>query len=84
VYDGNVTYVVEPDETLSPPLIFGGDVNQDGMIEAEDLNRIGIRADAFDYGYLAEDIFADGVIEASDLNITGNNADEFVYAHYPM
>lgn len=83
-YEGNMTVVIESDqETLSPPLIFGGDVNQDGSIEAEDLNQVGNDAAVFTYGYLPTDVYSDATIEAQDLNITGNNAASFVYTHVP-
>ena len=83
-YEDNLTTVIELDETTSPPLIFGGDVNQDGMVEAEDLNQIGNDASVFAFGYLPTDVFGDGMVEAQDLNIAGNNAAAFVYKHLPL
>ena len=83
-FDANMTTMIEVDETVSPPLIFAGDVNQDGQVEAEDLNLVGNDASIFAYGYLSTDVFGDGMIEAQDLNISGNNAATFVYKHIPQ
>ena len=83
-FDANMTTMIEVDETVSPPLIFAGDVNQDGQVEAEDLNLVGNDASIFAYGYLSTDVFGDGMIEAQDLNISGNNAATFVYKHVPQ
>ena len=65
-------------------MIFGGDENQDGQVEAEDINDVGNAAAVFLIGYIPTDIYADGQVEAYDMNITANNASEFVYMHLPM
>ena len=82
-FDGNMTTMIEVNESVSPPLIFSGDVNQDGQIEAEDLNMTGNDASSFSFGYLPTDVYGDGMIEAQDLNIAGNNAASFIYKHVP-
>jgi len=83
--DANMTTVLEADgETVSPPLIFGGDINQDGQVEAEDMNEVGNDASSFVYGYVPSDVVADAQVESADINITGNNAAAFVYTHRPM
>ena len=84
-YNGNMTSVLEADGiTMSPPLIYAGDINQDGTIEAEDINLVSNSAANFTYGYIPEDVYPDGVVEAEDINIVGNNAALFVYANYPQ
>jgi Viral BACON domain/Putative binding domain, N-terminal len=84
-YDNNMTFILEADGvTLSPPLVFGGDVTQDQQVEAGDLNAVGNDASAFVYGYVPSDINGDGQVESLDINIAGNNASAFVYAHFPM
>jgi len=84
-YGNNMTFMLEADgETLSPPLIYGGDVNQDEQVEAEDMNEVGNDAAAFVYGYVPTDVYGDGQVESSDINITGNNAAAFVFAHFPI
>lgn len=83
-YGNNMTFLYESDGvTLSPPLIYGGDVNQDGAVESEDINDIGNLAAAFSIGYLDEDVVCDGAVEAADINLAGNNAGGFVYALLP-
>ncbi len=64
-------------------VIFGGDVNQDGAIEASDLSDIGNQVDAFAYGYLQEDANGDGGMDGSDLSIAGNNSDSFIAVILP-
>ena len=79
-----MTFLLEGDGvTLSPPMIFGGDENQDGQIEAEDLNDVCNMASAFSFGYLKEDVYGDGTVEANDLNLTGNNAASFIIIKTP-
>jgi len=83
-YDGNMTTMLEADgTTVSPPLIFAGDVNQDGQVEAEDMNSTGNDAAIFALGYIPTDVYGDGQVESMDINITGNNAAAFVYMHLP-
>ena len=83
-YGNNMTFLLEADGTThSPPLIFGGDINQDRQVEAEDMNQVGNAAADFELGYLQTDVYCDGQIEASDINICGNNAATFVYSHLP-
>ena len=83
-YDGNMMTMDEENGSQSPPLIYGGDVNQDGQVEAEDLNAVGNAASAFVIGYFPTDVYGDGQVEATDMNITANNASMFIYAHLPM
>jgi len=83
-YNNNMTFVIEADGiTQSPPLIYGGDINQDGWVEGEDLNAVGNDAAAFAVGYIPSDVFADGQVEGFDINIVANNAAQFVDADYP-
>ena len=58
---------------------FGGDVTQDGTIDASDGALIDTDAFNFVFGcYLATDINGDGAVDATDANITDNNAFNFV------
>ena len=84
-YDGNMTEELEADgETLSPPLIFGGDTNQDGQIESDDINAVGNDAALSVLGFGPTDIVPDAQVESADINIVGNNAALNIYAHIPM
>jgi len=83
-FGSNMTFMMEADGiTFSPPLIFGGDVNQDGQVEAEDINPVGNDAAVFAIGYILTDVYCDGQVEAQDMNITGNNAAAFVIIATP-
>ena len=58
---------------------YGGDVTQDGTIDASDGALIDTDAFNFVFGcYLATDINGDGSVDATDANITDNNAFNFV------
>jgi hypothetical protein len=58
---------------------FGGDVTQDGTVDASDGALIDTDAFNFVFGcYLATDINGDGSVDATDANITDNNAFNFV------
>lgn len=62
---------------------FGGDVNQDGTVDATDLSMIDNDAANFALGYLNTDLTGDEVIDASDAAIADNNAANFVSAVTP-
>jgi hypothetical protein len=64
-------------------VLFAGDVNQDGIIDAGDIVAVDNAASNFDSGYLANDINGDGLINALDLEITGTNAALFVAKKIP-
>ena len=84
-YGGNLTTMLEADgETVSPPMIYGGDENQDGIVESDDINDVGNAAAVFQYGYIPVDIYADGQVEAHDINIVGNNAAAYVFLRIPL
>lgn len=64
-------------------VLFGGDVNQDDLVDGSDLSSIGNLNDVFATGYLPEDINGDGLVDGSDMNITSNNNDIFVSSKTP-
>jgi hypothetical protein len=55
-------------------LFFGGDVNQDNIIDLGDLITVGNQALLASNGYLSEDVNGDGLVDLSDIVIVGNNA----------
>ncbi len=59
-------------------VIFGGDVNQDGMVDAADLVAVDNDAANFLSGYLTNDVNGDGVIDATDLVSVHTNSSVFV------
>ncbi len=58
--------------------IYGGDVDQDGSIDATDLSMIDNDSYIFAAGYKKTDVNGDRFVDASDAAITDNNATNFV------
>jgi subtilisin-like proprotein convertase family protein len=58
--------------------IYGGDVDQNGNVDASDLSSIDNDAFNFVTGYVLTDITGDEVVDASDASIADNNAFNFV------
>jgi hypothetical protein len=54
--------------------LYTGDVNQDGVVDALDIEQLYGAASAFSTGYLSTDCNGDGVVDALDLIVTDNNA----------
>jgi len=54
--------------------IYGGDVNQDGLINLSDMNIVLNDAANFSTGYIASDVNGDGIIDSADMIILDNNA----------
>lgn len=59
-------------------VIFGGDVNQDGAVDATDVQSIDNDASNFVSGYVRTDLNGDGFVDGSDFTIGDNNAANFV------
>lgn len=53
---------------------FGGDINQDGIIDAADLSEVDNDALISAIGYIKTDITGDDYVDNSDLSIVENNA----------
>ena len=62
---------------------YGGDVNQDGLVDGGDLSDIANLSTLAASGYLPEDVNGDGLIDGSDLSAAGNNADIAIGALTP-
>jgi hypothetical protein len=58
--------------------IYGGDVNQDGTIDATDLSAIDNDAANFIGGYVATDLTGDEFVDGTDFAIADNNAANFI------
>lgn len=63
--------------------VYGGDLDQDGSIDATDLSMIDNDSYTFASGYKKTDVNGDGFVDASDAAITDNNATNFVAAVTP-
>ena len=59
-------------------VIFGGDVNQDGIVDAGDMLPLDNLSAAFATGYLPEDANGDGIIDAGDMIVVDNNSSAFI------
>jgi hypothetical protein len=59
-------------------VIFSGDVNQDGAVDATDVQTIDNDASNFVTGYVQTDLNGDGFVDGSDFTIGDNNAANFV------
>lgn len=78
VYGGNLKLM--PDGHY---VVFGGDANQDGVVNMNDIDAITTSASTFNQGYAATDINGDGIADALDLILTDNNAINSVMAIFP-
>ena len=63
--------------------IFGGDVDQDGTVDATDLSAIDNNASNFISGYVVTDLTGDDFVDGTDFAIADNNASNFVGAITP-
>ncbi|MBX7043509.1 MAG: hypothetical protein K1X85_11475 [Ignavibacteria bacterium] len=59
-------------------VIFSGDVNQDGAVDATDVQAVDNDAGNFVSGYVSTDLNGDGFVDGSDFTIGDNNAFNFV------
>lgn len=63
--------------------IYGGDINQDGKVDALDLILIDNAAAGFVSGYKVTDVNGDGLVNAGDMLLISKNASLFVGASTP-
>ncbi|MBX7043703.1 MAG: proprotein convertase P-domain-containing protein [Ignavibacteria bacterium] len=63
--------------------MYGGDVNQDDIVDGTDTQLIDNDAAAFLAGYVVTDVNGDDFVDGTDASITGNNADAFISAITP-
>jgi hypothetical protein len=59
-------------------VIYGGDVNQDGLIDSSDLIAADNDVSNFTTGYIPTDINGDGLIDSTDMILIENNASNFI------
>jgi hypothetical protein len=63
--------------------IYGGDINQDGVVDALDLINLDNDASAFTTGYLPTDINGDGTVDVLDMLLADNNSAAFISSNHP-
>jgi hypothetical protein len=64
--------------------VFGGDVNQDGIVDYSDLSAIDNDSYAFTGGYVVTDLTGDDFVDYTDLTIADNNNFNFVSVQSPL
>jgi hypothetical protein len=64
-------------------LIYGGDVNQDGIVDTGDMNEVDNGSTAILIGYNAADVNGDGIVDTSDMNTVDNNSTAIVMVKLP-
>ncbi|MBK6966462.1 MAG: hypothetical protein IPH20_21845 [Bacteroidales bacterium] len=55
-------------------VIFGGDVNQDGVVDSADMTPVDNDAANYQSGYFPTDVNGDGIIDTADITIIDNNS----------
>jgi hypothetical protein len=63
--------------------IWGGDVNQDRIIDLSDMLDVDIGIESFVTGYVAADVNGDGLVGTNDMLIMEPNAENFVASVLP-
>ena len=64
-------------------VIYGADVNQDGIVDGGDMSNVDNSAAAFSAGYIPDDCNGDGLVDGTDMSVSDNNAAAFVGAVLP-
>jgi len=77
-YGGNLLMMITGEY-----VIFGGDVNQDGVIDTGDMTLVDNSSASFTVGYVTADVNGDGTVDTSDMTILDNNASGFVVSITP-
>jgi hypothetical protein len=78
VYGGNLQLMED-----SGYAIFGGDVNQDGVVDTSDMTEVDNDSADYAVGYLNSDVNGDGAVDTSDMTIVDNNNANYVGAVLP-
>ena len=63
--------------------LFGGDVDQDGAVDANDASIVDNDAFNVNSGYIPSDVTGDGFVDGSDASLVDNNAFNFVQKIVP-
>ena len=65
-------------------LIYGADVNQDGIVDTGDMNDVDNGSASIMIGYNVPDANGDGLVDTSDMNMVDNNSAAIVYVRLPF
>jgi hypothetical protein len=64
-------------------VIYGADVNQDGLVDSSDMLYVETGSDEFATGYLNADVNGDGLVDSSDMLLVEKNSDFFISSAHP-
>jgi len=64
-------------------VIYGGDVDQSGLVDTGDMTPVDNDASAFSTGYLTNDCDGNGSVDTADMTIVDNNSSGFVQSILP-
>ena len=64
-------------------VVYGGDINQDGLVNTLDIVSAESQSSSFGSGYIEQDVNGDAVVDALDLILIDNNAAGFVMVKKP-
>ncbi len=93
VYDFTSGLIKAYGDGVNPPMAavagslfanYGGDVNQDGSIDASDMGYVDNDNSIFAFGYNDSDATGDGATDASDLSVVDNNSQLFLFYARPF
>ena len=91
-YDFSNSLLQAYDDGINPPMasvaggkfaFYGGDVNQDGSIDATDQGEVDNDVSLFAFGYNSTDVTGDGSTDASDMQVVDNNLPLFLFYARP-
>jgi hypothetical protein len=91
-YDFSTGLIKAYEDGINPPMvnvggsvfaIYGGDVNQDGTVDASDMAVVDNDNAGFAFGYNDSDASGDGPTDASDIAIVDNNQRLFLFFARP-
>ena len=63
--------------------IYGGDVNQDGVVDGSDMSLVENASNSILVGYYNEDSNGDGVVDGADMAMVDNNSTGIVHVQKP-
>ncbi|NVO20848.1 MAG: Ig-like domain-containing protein [Bacteroidetes bacterium] len=63
--------------------VYGGDTNQDGVVDGSDMANVDNASTGLLVGYFAEDVNGDGVVDGSDMALIDNNSTAVIHVFRP-
>jgi hypothetical protein len=64
-------------------VIYGGDVNQDKLIDLSDMIDVDNDVSTFVKGYVVTDVNGDGIVDSNDMQLVKQNSDLFISSAFP-